>query len=106
VLTGEEFATGFFTHCSGAGGAIGLVCRHLGEEASVVLLLLVVVAELPFTLCRHPTLRLHHLLYFIRTTLVTLRGVETLHIAGLVHARALEFADRVVSLRAATHARV
>jgi hypothetical protein len=33
VLTGEEFATGFFTHCSGAGGAIGLVCRHLGEEA-------------------------------------------------------------------------
>lgn len=33
MLTGEELATGFFTHCSGAGGAIGLVCRHLGEEA-------------------------------------------------------------------------
>jgi hypothetical protein len=33
VLTGEKLATGFFTHCSGADGAIGLVCRHLGEEA-------------------------------------------------------------------------
>jgi hypothetical protein len=33
VLTGEKLSTGFFTHCSGAGGAIGLVCRHLGEEA-------------------------------------------------------------------------
>lgn len=65
-----------------------------------------IVAELPFTLSRHPTFCLHHLLYFIRATLVTLRGIEALRVAGRVHSRTLELADRVVSLRAATHARV
>lgn len=41
-------------------------------RTSIVLLLLVVVAELPFTLGCHPTLCLHHLLYFIGSTLVPL----------------------------------
>lgn len=41
-------------------------------RTSVVLLLLVIVAELPFTLCRHPTLCLHHLLYLIGAALVPL----------------------------------
>ena len=41
-------------------------------RTSVVLLLLVIVAELPFTLCRHPTLCLHHLFYLIGAALVPL----------------------------------
>lgn len=56
--------------------------NNMLPRTSVVLLLLVIVAELPFTLCRHPTLRLHHLFYFIRTALVPLRGVEALCVPG------------------------
>lgn len=51
-------------------------------RTSVVLLLLVVIAEFPFTLCRHPTLCLHHLLYFIGTVLESLRRVEALVVGG------------------------
>lgn len=68
-------------------------------RTSVVLLLLMIVAEFPLTLCRHPTLCLHHLLYFIGTTLEPLRGVEARGVRARVHARPIEFADRVVALR-------
>lgn len=77
-------------------------------RTSVVLLLLMIVAELPFTLSCHPTLRLHHLFYFIWASLVPLRGIEALRIAGGGHSGAFELAHRVVSLGAAisAHARV
>jgi len=67
-----------------------------------------IVAELPFTLSCHPTLRLHHLFYFIRASLVPLRGIEPLCIAGGGHSGAFELAHRVVSLGAAVaaHARI
>ena len=66
-------------------------------RTSVVLLLLVIVAELPLTLCRHPTLRLHHLFYFIGATLESLRGIEALNVGSRVHPR-IELADRVMTL--------
>jgi hypothetical protein len=69
-------------------------------------LLLVIVAEFPLTLCCHPTLRLHHLFHLVGTTLVPLGGIETLGIASRGDAVAIELADRMVSLRATTHARV
>lgn len=65
-------------------------------RTSVVLLLLVVIAEFPFTLCRHPTLCLHHLLYFIGTTLESLGRVEALDVGG--NAGTIELADGVVTL--------
>lgn len=68
-------------------------------RTSVVLLLLMIVAEFPLTLCRHPTLCLHHLLYFIGTTLEPLGGVEALSVRAGVHARTVEFADGVMALR-------
>lgn len=65
-------------------------------RTSVVLLLLVVIAEFPFTLCRHPTLCLHHLLYFIGAVLESLRRVEALGVWG-VGASAIKLADGVVT---------
>lgn len=67
-------------------------------RTSVVLLLLVIVAEFPLTLCRHPTLCLHHLFYFIGTTLETLGGVETGELGVGGNAGAVELADGVVTL--------
>jgi hypothetical protein len=67
-------------------------------RTSVVLLLLVIVAELPLTLSRHPTLCLHHLLYFIGTALEALRRVEALQVGVGVHPRSVEVADGVVAL--------
>lgn len=75
-------------------------------RTSVVLLLLVVVAEFPLTLCCHPTLRLHHLFHLVGTTLVPLGGIEPLSIARRGRSVAIEFANRMVSLRATTHTRV
>lgn len=75
-------------------------------RTSVVLLLLVIVAEFPLTLCCHPTFRLHHLFHLVGTTLVPLGGIEALGIARRGHTVAIELADRMVSLRATTHARV
>ena len=71
--------------------------RQMLPRTSVVLLLLVIVAELPLTLCCHPTLRLHHLLYFIGATLETLRGIEALDIGTGMHP-GIELADRVMTL--------
>lgn len=67
-------------------------------RTSVVLLLLVIVAEFPFTLCRHPTLCLHHLLYFIGTILETLGSVEALGVGIGMNAGTVELADGVVTL--------
>jgi hypothetical protein len=66
--------------------------RQMLPRTSVVLLLLVIVAELPLTLCCHPTLRLHHLFYFVGATLETLGCIVT---GGV---RVAELADRVVTL--------
>jgi hypothetical protein len=46
--------------------------RQMLPRTSVVLLLLMIVAELPLALCCHPTLCLHHLLYLVGATLETL----------------------------------
>lgn len=67
-------------------------------RTSVVLLLLVIVAEFPLTLCRHPTLCLHHLLYFIGPVLETLGSVEALGVGIGVNAGTVELADGVVTL--------
>jgi hypothetical protein len=75
-------------------------------RTSVVLLLLVIVAEFPLTLCCHPTLRLHHLFHLVGTTLIPLGGIEPLGISRRGHSVAIELADRMVSLGGTTHARV
>jgi hypothetical protein len=51
-----------------------------GWPTSIVLLLLVVVAQLSLTLSRHPSLCLHHLFGLISTTrrYMSLVGVEVL----------------------------
>ena len=67
-------------------------------RTSIVLLLLMIVPELPLTVCRHPTLCLHHLFHFIRAILETLGGVEALNVAAGLHPRAVEVADGVVTL--------
>lgn len=54
-------------------------------RTSVVLLLLVIVAELPLTLCCHPTLCLHHLFHFTRAILETLGSVKALEVTAGVH---------------------
>lgn len=72
------------------------------SHTSIVLLLLVVVAELPLTLCRHSALRLHHLFCLIWTTLKPLSGVEALDVGGWVHTR-IKITQRVVALRYIAH---
>lgn len=57
-----------------------------------------IVAEFPLTLCRHPTLCLHHLLYFIGTILETLGSVEALGGGIGVNAGTVKLADGVVTL--------
>ena len=57
-----------------------------------------IVAEFPFTLCRHPTLCLHHLLYFIGTILETLGSVEALGVGIGMNAGTVELTDGVVTL--------
>jgi uncharacterized membrane protein YjjB (DUF3815 family) len=72
-----------------------------GWPTSIVLLLLVIVAELPLALRCHPPLRLHHLLGLVGTTgwLVPLVGVEVLEVGPGEGARiaAEVTAGRVVS---------
>lgn len=75
-------------------------------RTSIVLLLLMIVAEFPLTLCRHPTLYLHHLIHFIWASLKPLRSIESLHIGVGVHPCAVEVADRVVALCRVGHTRV
>jgi hypothetical protein len=78
-----------------------------GWPTSIVLLLLVVVAELSFTLCCHPPLCLHHLLGLIRATgwLVPLASVEALEVGPREGARIAEIAPgRLVPRRGASHA--
>jgi hypothetical protein len=69
----------------------------------------VIVAELPLSLCCHPTFRLHHLIHLIRPTLVPLGSVEALGVTGRVRSVVgivvLKLADGMVALGAA-HARV
>jgi hypothetical protein len=79
-----------------------MVKGNTRSRTSVVLLLLVVVAELPLTLCCHSTLRLHHLFCLIWTTLEPLSGVEALNVGGWVHT-CIKVTQRVVALRYSTH---
>jgi len=74
-----------------------------GRPTSVVLLLLMVVAELSLPLGRHPSLRLHHLLRLVGAArgLVPLGGVEILQV-GLVAATGVA----VVVARVGSRARV
>ena len=66
-------------------------------RTSVVLLLLMIVAELPLTLCRHPTLCLHHVFHFTLATLESLGGVKALHIGTGVHTGCFEVTDGVMT---------
>lgn len=78
-----------------------------GRPTSIVLLLLVVVAELSLTLSCHPPLRLHHLLGLVRATrrLVPLAGIEALEVGPGKGPRITEItADRVVPRWATAHA--
>ena len=75
------------------------------EHTPVILLLLVVVAELSFTLRSHASFRLQHLLGFVRSWLMSLIGVETLQIGARLRAKLFIVTYRV-SLRHTTHARV
>lgn len=80
-----------------------------GWPTSVVLLLLVVVAQLSLPLGRHPSLCLHHLLDLVGATrwLVSLAGVEALQVRAREGARIPKVAaDRVVARGAAAHARI
>lgn len=70
-----------------------------GLHTSVVLLLLVVVAELSFALRRHPALRLEHLVRLGRTALEALRRVVPLQTSGGVHPSRIKIAHRVMALR-------
>lgn len=69
----------------------------------VVLLLLVVVPEFPFSLSCHAALCLEHLLCLILSWLEALGSVESLNVGGGGRAGTVEFGDRVVTGRA-THA--
>jgi hypothetical protein len=78
-----------------------------GWPTSIVLLLLVVIAELSLALRCHPPLCLHHLLGLISTTrwLVPLAGVEALEVGPGEGARITEItAGRVVPCWASGHA--
>ena len=75
------------------------------EHTPVILLLLVVVAELSFTLRSHASFRLQHLLGFVRSWLMSLICVETLQIGARLRAKLFIVTYRV-SLRHTTHARV
>lgn len=57
-----------------------------GRPTSVILLLLMVVAELALALSRHPPLGLHHLFRLVGAArgLVSLGGVEVLEVRGLM----------------------
>lgn len=81
--------------------------KHTLPRTSVVLLLLVIVTELPLSLCCHPSFRLHHLIHLIRPALITLGCIKALGIAGGVCpvVVVLKLADGMVALGAA-HARV
>lgn len=91
------------------GGAFCVLCGPLGTgyrrfvlyrrfrrgwPTSIVLLLLVVVAELSLTLCCHPPLCLHHLLGLICTAgwLVPLASIEALEVGPRERARIAEIA--------------
>lgn len=57
-----------------------------------------IVAEFPLTLCRHPTLCLHHLLYFIGAILEPLGGIKALGVGAGMTAGIVELANGVVAL--------
>lgn len=69
-----------------------LYCR--GWPTSLVLLLRVQVSQLPLALRRHPPLRLHDLLRFVRAArgLVALGGVEVVQVVAGWPLRAVEVA--------------
>ena len=69
-----------------------------GRPTSIVLLLLMVIAELTLSLSRHPPLCLHDLLSFARASwLVALSCVEVLQVRGRIRPGITEIADGVVS---------
>lgn len=78
-----------------------------GRPTSIVLLLLVIVAELSLALCCHPPLCLHHLLGLVAATgwLVPLAGIEVLEVGPGEGARITEVtAGRMVPRGATSHA--
>jgi hypothetical protein len=93
MLSGQELSATFLVHGGWTERTIGLAGGHFGEKASVVLLLLMIVAEFPLTLCRHPTLCLHHLFHFIGASLEPLRSIKALHTGVRVHPCAVKIAN-------------
>ena len=76
-----------------------MVVEREGAHTSIVLLLLVVVAQLAFALGCHATLGLHHLLGLIGTRLVTLVCIVILEIGGGMRALIILIGHRVVTGR-------
>lgn len=72
-------------------------------RTSVVLLLLMVVAQLPLTLCCHPTFCLHYLFHFTGATLESLSSIESLKVGRRLSPSTIEFADGVVTLGHCSH---
>ncbi len=117
MLTSNELATIFFIHRTRTYRAIGFplsgdLCEKtlLGLAVirmqsrprlltSVVLLLLMIIAQLALTLRCHPALSLHHLLGLTRTGLVTLCGIEVLQVGRRVRPQRVVLGYRVMSLR-------
>ena len=76
------------------------------EPTSVVLLLLVVIAEFTLALRGHAALGLQHLLCFIWSWLVSLVCIKILKVRARMGADLIEVADRVVPLWHSAHTRV
>lgn len=69
----------------------------------IVLLFLVIVPKLPLPLGSHTTLGLHHLVGFVRSTLMPLVGVEVLEVGARVGMHGFAVANRVSMLGHTTH---
>lgn len=79
-----------------------------GWPTSIILLLLMVVAQFSLTLSRHSSLCLHHLFGFICASrwLVSLVGIEVLNIGSRERPSITEIANRMVSWRTGSHSRI
>ena len=64
----------------------------MGGLTSVILLLLVVVAQVPLSLLGHPSFSLHHLVGLAVATLVALRCIKVLDVGSWIRARGIGIA--------------
>lgn len=67
------------------------------SRTSVILLLLMIIAEIPLPLRCQPTFGLHHLFRLVGTTLKALRSIEPLEVGRRVRANVVVITDGVVT---------